>query len=532
MKNKVVKAMTRRIQIFDTTLRDGEQSPGFGLTAEQKLEVARQISRLGVDVIEAGFPIASPGDFEAVRRIAEEIRGPVIAGMARATKTDIERCCEALKGAARPRVHIVLATSPIHMEHKLRKTPDEVVRICRESVALARSHGMEVEFCAEDATRSDWSFLTRILTVAARAGATILNVPDTVGYTTPQEYHDLFRHLLEHVDAPEGVIFSAHCHNDLGMAVANTLAAVQAGAQQIECTVNGIGERAGNAALEEIVMAMATRKDRYGFQTGIDTRELYRTSRLLQSMTGVPVQPNKAVVGANAFAHEAGIHQDGMLKHRSTYEIMRPEDVGVPVTTLVMGKHSGRHAFRNRLEHLGFRLTESESDSAFQRFKEVADRKKQVSDLDLEAIVCDEQANRNVTEVLKLESFQVVSGNQAVATATVRVARDGQVLRPEAASGDGPVDALYLAIGRAAGFTGTLLDYRVKAVTGGQDALVEVVVRVQSADRVASGRGSSTDVIEASANAYLSALNKILSGAAVVVSDEPAPGWQMRAWGD
>jgi 2-isopropylmalate synthase len=524
--------MTRRVHVFDTTLRDGEQSPGFGLTAEQKLEVARQITRLGVDVIEAGFPIASPGDFAAVKAIADTIQGPVIAGMARATKADIESCAAALKGAQRRRVHLVLATSAIHMEHKLRKTPEQVVKLARDSVALARSLGLEVEFCAEDATRSDWSFLTQILTVAARAGATILNVPDTVGYTTPKEYHDLFRHLITHVDAPEGVIFSAHCHNDLGMAVSNTLAALEAGAGQFEGTINGIGERAGNAALEEVVMALRTRSDRFGVETGVQTNEFYRTSRLLQTMTGVSVQPNKAVVGANAFAHEAGIHQDGMLKNRATYEIMKPEDVGVPASALVLGKHSGRHAFRSRLEQLGYRLTETEIDSAFKRFKEVADRKKSVSDLDLEAIVGEEQANRSVAEVVKLESFQIMSGNKSVPTATVRIIYEDGEVRQEAASGDGPVDALYLAINRSAGFDGSLLEYRVKAVTGGQDALVEVTVRLTAGDRVATGNGASTDVIEASARAYIHAMNKILSGAAVVVSDGPTPGWQMRAWGD
>ncbi|MFZ5815449.1 MAG: 2-isopropylmalate synthase [Bacillota bacterium] len=523
--------MTRRIQIFDTTLRDGEQAPGFGMTAEAKLEVARQLSRLGVDVIEAGFPIASPGDFEAVKAIAESIQGPTIAGLARANEADIRRAYEAVKGAAKPRIHTFIATSPIHMEHKLRKSPDEVVRTAREAVALAKSLGPEVEFSAEDATRSDWNFLVQIFTVAARAGATVLNVPDTVGYTTPKEYYDLIRFLIDRVDAPEGVIFSVHCHDDLGLAVANTLAAIEAGATQVECTINGIGERAGNAALEEIVMALRTRKDRWGIETGINSQEIYRSSRLLQHLTGIGVQPNKAIVGANAFAHESGIHQDGMLKYRETYEIMKPEDVGVPASALVLGKHSGRAAFRARLEHLGYRLSDAEIESAFLRFKEVADRKKMVSDSDLEAIVGDEQANRTVQEVCKLESFQVVSGNQSVPTASVRLLRSGTV-RQEAASGDGPVDALYHAIDRAAEFSGQLLDYRLKAVTGGQDALGEVTVRVQAGNRIASGRGTSTDVIEASARAYINAMNKILSGAALAVSDDPAPGWQMRAWGD
>lgn len=524
--------MTRRVQVFDTTLRDGEQSPGFGLTAEQKLEVARQITKLGVDVIEAGFPIASPGDFAAVKMIAETIQGPTIAGMARAHKADIESVHLATKNAAKRRVHMVLATSQIHMEYKLRKTPEQVIQLAKESVSLAHNYGLEVEFCAEDATRSDWAFLARILTEVVRSGATILNVPDTVGYTTPKEYHDLFRYLMEHVDRPEGIVFSAHCHNDLGMAVANTLAAVEAGASQVEGTINGIGERAGNAALEEVVMALETRKDRYGVQTGIVTNEIYVTSRLLQSLTGVGVQPNKAIVGANAFAHEAGIHQDGLLKNRETYEIMRPETVGVPATALVLGKHSGRHAFRNRLEQLGYRLTDEEVDSAFKRFKELADRKKQVSDLDLEALIGDEQANRHLQEVFTLESFQVVTGNQAVPTATIRLTHVDGDARQEAASGDGPVDALYVAIDRATGFTGHLLEYRSKAVTSGQDALTEVMVRIQSGDRIASGRYASTDVIEASALAYLSAINKILSGASLVVSDDSSPGRHARAWGD
>ncbi len=524
-------AMTRRIQFFDTTLRDGEQAPGFGMTAEAKLEVARQLTRLGVDVIEAGFPIASPGDFAAVKAIADTIKGPTIAGLSRANEADITRAWEAVKGAAKPRIHTFIATSPIHMEHKLRKSPEEVIRSAREAVALAKSFGPEVEFSAEDATRSDWNFLVQIFTVAARAGATILNVPDTVGYTTPKEYYDLIRFLIDRVDAPEGVIFSVHCHDDLGLAVANTLAAIEAGATQVECTINGIGERAGNAALEEIVMALHTRRDSWGMETGINTQEIYRASRLLQNLTGIGVQPNKAIVGANAFAHESGIHQDGMLKHKETYEIMRPEDVGVPESALVLGKHSGRAAFRARLQHLGYALNEQEIESAFTRFKEVADRKKSVTDSDLEAIVGDEQANKTVTEVCRLESFQVVSGNQSAPAASVRLYREGD-LRQEAASGDGPVEALFHAIDRAAAFEGHLLDYRLKAVTGGQDALGEVNVRVQSGNRIAWGRGTSTDVIEASARAYMNAMNKILSGAALPLSDDPAPGWQMRAYGD
>ena len=368
--------MTRRIQIFDTTLRDGEQAPGFGMTAEAKLEVARQLGRLGVDVIEAGFPIASPGDFEAVRQIAQTVTGPTIAGLSRANEADIRRCYEAVKGAAKPRIHTFIATSPIHMEHKLRKSPDEVVRIARDAVALARSLGPEVEFSAEDATRSDWNFLVKIFTVAARAGATVLNVPDTVGYTTPKEYYDLIRFLIDRVDAPEGVIFSVHCHDDLGLAVANTLAAIEAGATQVECTINGIGERAGNAALEEIVMALTTRKDRYGFQTGVNTQELYRSSRILQNFTGVGVQPNKAIVGANAFAHESGIHADGALKDRRNYELYDPEDVGRGEHELVetgrvitTGEYGGIKGFRHVYSKLGI---EFHDDNEARRILELA----------------------------------------------------------------------------------------------------------------------------------------------------------------
>ncbi|MCG0240001.1 MAG: 2-isopropylmalate synthase [Firmicutes bacterium] len=526
--------MSRRIYIFDTTLRDGEQSPGFSMTPEEKLQVARQLARLGVDVIEAGFPASSPGDFASVQQIAREVDGPVIAGLARCNRADIEAAARALKDARRPRIHTFIATSPIHMEKKLRMKPEEVVQRVREMVAYAASFGMEVEFSAEDATRSDWRFLAQVFTVAARAGARILNAPDTVGYTTPKEIYDLFRYLKEHVDAPDGVIFSTHNHNDLGLAVANTLAAIEAGAEQVEGTINGIGERAGNVALEEVVMAIRTRHDRYPFHTGIRTTEIYRTSKLVQTVTGVSVQPNKAIVGANAFAHESGIHQDGVLKDRSTYEIMRPEDVGVPESTLVLGKHSGRHALRRRLEELGYHLSEEEIDRAFARFKELADRKKYITDHDLEAIVGEEQ--QKTGEALKLESFQVVSGTQTLPTATARVVLASGEVRQEAASGDGPVDALYRAIDRAAGFQGRLLQYELKAVTEGQDALGEVTVRVMSEGRVALGRGVSTDVIEASARAYVAALSKLMSGRGIPVqpgADEvPAEGWMQRAWGD
>lgn len=501
--------MTRRIQIFDTTLRDGEQAPGFGMTAEAKLEVARQLSRLGVDVIEAGFPIASPGDFEAVREIARTVTGPTIAGLARANEEDIRRAYEAVREAAKPRIHTFIATSPIHMEYKLRKSPDEVVRIARESVALARSLGPEVEFSAEDATRSEWDFLARIFTEAAQAGATVLNVPDTVGYTTPKEFYDLIRYLIEHVDAPEGVIFSVHCHNDLGLAVANTLAAIEAGAMQVECTINGIGERAGNGALEEIVMALRTRKDRWGVDTGINTRELYRTSRLLQSMTGIAVQPNKAIVGANAFAHESGIHQHGVLAEKSTYEIMTPESIGLTQNRMVLGKLSGRHAFEERLKEMGYHhLSQEDITKAFEKFKVLADKKKTVLDRDIEALVGEKVSE--VDEVYRLDSYQINSGNKVIATATVSMFKNGEPIT-EAATGDGPINAAFKAIERSVGFEVQLQDYSLKGVTEGTDALGEATVRILKDDKIYVGRGVSTDVIEASVKAYINAINRVMN---------------------
>lgn len=527
--------MSKRIYIFDTTLRDGEQSPGFSMTEDEKLRMAHQLAKLGVDIIEAGFPAASPGDFKGVERVAREVRGgPTIAGLARASKADIQAVADSVKAAAKPRIHTFIATSPIHMEKKLQMTPDQVVAKVKECVSFAKSFGMEVEFSAEDATRSDWRFLAQVFTVAVRAGATILNVPDTVGYTTPKEMYDLFRYLMDHVDAPEGVRFSCHCHDDLGLAVANSLAAVQAGVEQVECTVNGIGERAGNASLEEIVMALRTRADFFPFHTELNTREIYRTSRALQTITGISVQPNKAIVGVNAFAHEAGIHQHGVLADKLTYEIMKPEDVGIPESSLVLGKHSGRHAFKDRLQKLGYSLSDTEIDSAFRRFKELADKKKYIMDPDIEAIVSDSVQKQE--DVMQLDSFQVVAGSGTLPTASVRLIRNGGEVRQEAASGDGPVDALYRAIDRAADFQGHLLDYQLKAVTGGQDALGEVVVRVEAGGRAAVGRGVSTDILEASARAYVAAVNRILSGRGVFdVSpgeDVPAAGWMQRAWGD
>lgn len=513
--------MSNRIFIFDTSLRDGEQAPGFTMTPESKLQLAVQLGRLGVDVIEAGFPASSPGDFASVQAIARQVKGPTIAGLARCNRTDIEAVARAVAPAAKPRIHTFISTSPLHMEKKLRMSPDEVVARVREMVAYAASFGMEVEFSAEDATRSDPRFLAEIFTVAASAGARVMNVPDTVGYTTPQEYYELIRFLVESVQTPHELIFSTHCHDDLGLATANTLAAIAAGARQVEGTINGIGERAGNVALEEIAMALRTRSDQYGYQTGIRTEELYKTSRLLQSITGVSVQPNKAIVGANAFAHESGIHQDGVLKDRQTYEIMRPEDVGVPQSSLVLGKHSGRAALKDRLKALGYEVEGADLDRVFARFKAVADRKKQVTDHDLEALLSDE-AQHGTAEAVRLLAFQVFTGSNSVPTGTVQVIDAEGVTHQEAASGDGPVAALYGAVDRAIGFDGHLVTYHLKAVTDGEDALGEVTVKVQSGEKIAIGRGASTDVIEASIRAYMAAVNKLMTGQGTVVASETA----------
>jgi 2-isopropylmalate synthase len=513
--------MSKRIYLFDTTLRDGEQAPGFSMTAPEKLQVAHQLGRLGVDVIEAGFPASSPGDFDSVQQIARDVRGPIVAGLARCNRNDIEAVARAVAPAARPRIHTFIATSPIHMEKKLRMKPEQVVAQVAEMVAFAHSFGMEVEFSAEDATRSEWTFLAEIFSVAAQAGATVLNVPDTVGYTTPKEMFDLFRFLQEHVRAPGPITFSCHNHDDLGLATANTLAAIEAGVTQVEGTINGIGERAGNVALEEIVMCLKTRGDRYGYHTGVNSKEIYRTSKVIQSVTGIATQPNKSIIGANAFAHESGIHQDGVLKERTTYEIMHPEDVGVPESSLVLGKHSGRHAFKDRLVKLGYHLNDGELARAFTRFKTLADKKKHIADQDLEAIANDEQQYTE-EEPVKLLSFQVMSGSNTLPAATVQVARFGGTVVQEAASGDGPVEALFQAVDRAAGFTGKLMHYQLKAVTGGQDALGEVVVKLWSDGRVASGRGTSTDVLEASIRAYVAAVNKIVSGRGAIRTEEAA----------
>ena len=497
-----------KLIIFDTTLRDGEQCPGASLEPQEKLEIARQLERLGVDVIEAGFPIASPGDFEAVKAIAQKIRRPTICGLARAVQKDIDRAYEAVKPAQRPRIHVFIATSKIHMQYKLRKAKHEIIRIAEESVRYARRFVKDVEFSPEDAARSEPGFLCEVIEKAIAAGATTINIPDTVGYTTPSEFGELIRTIFATVSNIEKAILSVHCHNDLGLAVANSLAAVREGVRQVECTINGIGERAGNASLEEIVMGIKTRSDLYPVYTDIQTEEIYRASRLVSTLTGLVVQPNKAIVGANAFRHESGIHQDGMLKRWNTYEIMRPQDVGFGDSKLVLGKHSGRHAFSERLKRLGYRLTRQQIDRAFEAFKVLADKKKEVFDGDLAAIIEGEVAK--VPETYGLDYVHTTSGTHTVPTATIRLKHKGAVLQ-DASSGDGPVDACYKTIERITGVKGKLLDYSLQALTAGKEAQGEVTLRVRfGEDQVVTGRGASTDIIEASAKAYLNAINKRL----------------------
>jgi 2-isopropylmalate synthase len=498
-----------RIVIFDTTLRDGEQSPGATMNVEEKLDIARQLVRLGVDVIEAGFPVASPGDFEAVKRIADEVRGAVICGLARATAEDIDRAWEAIKGAERPRIHTFLSTSDIHLAHQIRKTREETLELARAMVARAKSYCDDVEFSPMDASRSDRAFLFQVIEAAIDAGATTVNIPDTVGYSTPEEFGGLIRSIVENVPNIGKTIISVHCHNDLGMATANSLEALRAGARQIECTINGIGERAGNCSLEEVVMAVHTRRDHYLFQTGIDTTQIYKTSRMVSNYTGILVQPNKAIVGANAFAHESGIHQDGILKDRSTYEIMDAQAIGLVDSKLVLGKHSGRHAFRDHLAQLGYELSPEDLGRAFLRFKELADKKKEVTDRDLEAIIADEV--RSPADIFHLDHVQVSCGDHNIPTATVRIVTpDGSVLE-DAALGTGPVDAVYKAINRVVNVENKLTEFSVQSVTAGIDAIGEVTIRIEGDGRTFAGRGAATDIIVASAKAYMHALNKLLA---------------------
>ncbi|MEI6290245.1 MAG: 2-isopropylmalate synthase [Chloroflexota bacterium] len=524
--------MSNYVKIFDTTLRDGEQSPGATMTSSEKLEVARSLARLGVDIIEAGFPAASPDDLEAVRRIAEEVgnpprgdesaRVPTIAGLARATTGDIDKAWEAVKGAQSPRLHLFLATSEIHMKFKLNMDREEVLDRVGKMVKYASSKCSDIEFSPEDAGRSDPEFLYQVLEEAINSGATTLNIPDTVGYTTPVEFGNLISGIIKNVKGIENVTISVHTHDDLGLATANALAGILAGARQAEVTINGIGERAGNTSLEEVVMALKTRYPVFGLETGIDATQITRISKLVSNYTGMVVQPNKAIVGANAFAHEAGIHQDGMLKHNQTYEIMRPEDVGVSQSRLVLGKHSGRHALRARLAELGHSLEDPELDKAFARFKELADRKKVITDLDLEAIIADEFYRPR--DVYALDGLQVACGTMGLPTATIRLRGPDGKIHVHASIGTGPVDATYKAIDAIVKTQATLLEFNIHAITEGIDALGEVTVRVQAKEgqqtmdaqkeivyaRVYGGHGADSDIIVASAKAYLAALNKLI----------------------
>lgn len=505
---------TNRVWIFDTTLRDGEQSPGASLTSAEKIDIARQLARLGVDIIEAGFPAASPDDLEGVRRIAREVGtvdGPVICGLARTTTSDIDKAWEAVRDAAKPRIHTFIATSDIHLQYKLRMTRDQVLAKTRDMVAYAKSYCDDIEFSPEDGCRSDPDFMIEVLKIAIEEGATTLNIPDTVGYIVPGEYYDLMQYLITNTPGGDSVIWSVHCHDDLGLATANTLAGIQAGARQAEVTINGIGERAGNTSLEEIVMALHTRPQIYHLSTGIDTTQITRASRMVSNYTGMLVQPNKAIVGTNAFSHEAGIHQDGMLKHHQTYEIMTPKTVGLAQSNLVLGKHSGRHAFRVRLEELGYEMDDDDLNQAFQRFKELADKKKTVTDADIEALIADEFYGPE--EIYTLEGIQVACGQMGMPTTTVKISGPDGVEQVVAAIGTGPVDATYRAIDQVVQIPNTLIEYRVAAITEGIDALGEVTVRIrrdQNGQRSFGGHGADTDIIVASAKAYLAALNKLM----------------------
>lgn len=496
-----------RVLIFDTTLRDGEQCPGATMTFEEKLEVADFLDAMGVDIIEAGFPIASEGDFEAVQEIAKRVKAATVAGLARAGEKDIDRAGEAVRAARRPRIHTFISTSPVHMKYKLQKSPEQVLEMVAAQCARARQWVDDVEWSAEDATRTEHDFLCRCVEAAIKAGATTINIPDTVGYTVPEEYFALITMLRTRVPNAEKAIFSVHCHNDLGLAVANSLAGVRAGARQIECTVNGIGERAGNAALEEVVMAMRTRRDVLPYSTGVDATMLSRASRLVSAVTNFPVQYNKAIVGRNAFAHESGIHQDGMLKHTQTYEIMTPESVGVGKTSLVMGKHSGRNAFRTKLKELGYELGENAFEDAFNRFKALADRKKHVWDEDIEALVDEEIAHMH--DRMKVTSLTVIAGTMGPQTATLSLDIDG-VTHTVQSTGNGPVDATFNAIKMLVPHQAKLALYQVHAVTEGTDAQAEVSVRLEEGGRTVTGRGADTDTLVASARAYVAALNKLM----------------------
>ena len=498
-----------KVIIFDTTLRDGEQAAGTSLNLQEKLEIARQLDKLGVDVIEAGFPASSIGDFEAVGLVARELRRPTICALTLANVEGVDRAWEAVKEAEHPRIHVFLSASDIHLAHQLKKSRDEVLKMSRETVARAKSYLNDVEFSPMDASRADRAYLYQILERVIEAGATTVNIPDTVGYATPQEFGSLIQGILDNVPNIGKAVVSVHCHDDLGLAVANSLEAIRVGARQVECTINGIGERAGNASMEEIVMALKTRRDFFKLSTNIDTTQIYRTSRLVSDLTGFPVQANKAIVGANAFRHQSGIHQDGVLKKSITYEIMDPKWVGIPSSSLVLSKVSGRHAFKERLSELGYTLSEEDLNRAFQGFKALADKKKDITDRDIESLIAEEL--RTVTEVYHLDHVEVSCGDHNIPTATVRlIAPDGQSLA-DAALGTGPVDAVYKAINRIVGIPNRLTEFTVKSITEGIDAIGEVLIRIESEGVTYTGRGVSTDIIVASAKAYMNALNRLLS---------------------
>lgn len=502
----------KRIKIFDTTLRDGEQSPGCSMNLSEKIEMAKQLEKLGVDIIEAGFAIASPMDFKSVQTIAAAVSDCTVASLARATRGDIDAAWDAVKEAKHPRIHVFLATSDIHMEYKLQMTREQVLQRITEMVGYAKARCADIEFSAEDASRSDRAFLARCYTNAVAAGATTLNVPDTVGYSTPQEMADLIAYLRGHVAGIENVDISVHCHDDLGMAVANSLACIKAGATQVECTVNGIGERAGNASLEEVVMAVHTRKDFYDAETGIHTKQIYKSSKLLSNITGVPIPPSKAVVGANAFAHESGIHQHGVIANAQTYEIMNSTDVGIPQNTMVLGKHSGKHALREKLMSMGYELTDAELDGVFTRFKDLADKKKNITAADIEALVLHRGASAGAA--CQLVSHVVNAGDGVPNTSCVRLQRDGEMLE-EVAIGSGPLDASFKAINRMLGMDIKLDSFSLNAVTDGEDAIGEAVVKLSRGDGATyTGTGLSTDIIESSIRAYVNGINKMMEAGA------------------
>jgi 2-isopropylmalate synthase len=498
-----------KVIIFDTTMRDGEQAAGASLSAREKLEIARQLEKLGVDVIEAGFPLSSLGDFEAVQLVAKEIKGSIVCALAHANAEAIDRAWEAIKKAKRPRIHVFLSASDIHLLYQLKKSREEILEISRDMVARAKKYTDDVEFSPMDASRTEPAYIYKILEAVITAGATTVNVPDTVGYAIPQEFGDLIEGIFKNVPNIDKAVVSIHCHDDLGLAVANSLEAIRRGARQVECTINGIGERAGNASMEEIVMALKTRDDFFSLATNIDTTQIYKTSRLVSELTGFIVQPNKAIIGANAFRHQSGIHQDGVIKKALTFEIIDPRSVGIPASSLVLGKLSGRHAFKERLAELGYVLDEESFKHAFQAFKELADKKREVTDRDIESLIAEEL--RTTSEVYHLDHVEVSCGNHNIPTATVRlIGPDGRIMA-DAALGTGPVDAVYQAINRIVSVPNKLTEFTVKSVTEGIDAIGEVLIRIESGGVTYTGRGAATDIIVASAKAYMNALNRLLA---------------------